>query len=425
MSAIHRLMALGVGHYVSAVGFRIATALSAVHLGLSPAAIGLVLATFALVPMLFAVKGGRMVDRVGVRRPMLFGTGLAALGAMACALVLHPAILVVTAGMVGLGMMSFHLGLQHAAGEMGGPTRRTGNFNLLSMSFSISGLIGPALVGVIIDLAGHRVAFATTAILLGLVLIGVGRFAFDRHLPGSGRPDAASRPNVAGADPSSRPMPAPAADAASATATADPPADGAPPSDGPPQAASTFALLGAPRLRRLLIASLLASAAWDTFQFAMPLHGGTIGLSATSVGLAISSYSAGSLLVRLLLPRLLARMAPARWMKVALLLCVLAYAATPFASSFGVLIALAFLIGIGPGIAQPLLMAALHGASPPGRAGEAAGLRLTLISAMQLAVPVGLGLLATVAGTASLFWVYAAVTAGVGAWLAWAHRRAG
>jgi len=417
MAAVHRLMALGVGLYVATVGFRIATALAAVHLGLSPAEIGLVLATFALVPMLFAVPGGRWVDRVGVRRPMRLGAALCLAGALACSLVLHPLGLVATAGLVGLGMMVFHLGLQHAAGEMGGAGRRTANFNLLTMAFSISGLIGPALVGVTIDWAGHQAAFATTAVLLGLVLFGVGRFRFERHLPKTA--------------PDSRAAPGPATDASVAGATpAAPDNDAVPPSPARdatarPRAASTFSLLGAPRLRRLLIASLLASAAWDTFQFAMPLHGGTIGLSATAVGLALSSYSAGSLFVRLLLPRLLARMAPARWMKVALVSCVLAYAAVPYATGYTVLIALAFLIGMGPGIAQPLLMAALHGASPAGRAGEAAGLRLTLLSAMQLAVPIGLGLLATVAGSASLFWTYAAVTGGLGAWLAWVQRRGG
>ena len=186
---------------------------------------------------------------------------------------------------------------------------------------------------------------------------------------------------------------------------------------------STFALLRDARLRRLVLASLLASAAWDTFQFALPLHAPTLGLSASSVGLAIASFSAGSLAVRLVMPRMISRMTPTRWIRLALAICVVSYAAIPFASNLAVLMALAFLVGVGPGIAQPLLMSAMHGASPPGRVGEAAGLRLTLISAMQLAVPIGLGLLATVAGSALLFWLYAGVAAAVGVALARAHGR--
>jgi len=413
MAAVHRLIGLATGLYTATIAFRVATALALVQLGLSPAAIGLVLATFALVPMLLAVHGGRMVDRMGVRTPMLAGSALAAAGAAAGALWLHPASLVLGAGAVGLGMMSFHLGMQHAAGELGGPARRTANFNLLTLGFSVSGLLGPPLVGAAIDAFGHRVAFAGTALVLAGVLAGCRRFAFDVHLP---------PPANRGARLLEPPV------EASPPAEASPPVD---PDDALPAARrdapreSTFALLGDARLRRLIAASLLASAAWDTFQFALPLHAPTLGLSAASVGLAIASFSAGSLAVRLVLPRVISRMTPTRWVQLALAICVASYAAIPFASNLALLMMLAFLVGVGPGIAQPLLMTAMHGASPPGRVGEASGLRLTLVSAMQLALPIGLGLLATVAGSALLFWLYAAVAAAAGIVLARAHGRGG
>ncbi len=387
--AMRTLVAFAAAHYTATIGFRITVALAAVAAGLSPASIGLVLSTFALVPMLLAVHGGRLVDRIGVRAPMLGGTALAAAGAALCAALPHPATLALATGLVGLGTMGFHLGMQHCAGEIGGAGRRTANFNLLTMSFSVSGLVGPPLAGLVIDHAGHRAAFGGAAALQLAVLFALGRFAFDPHLP-------------------PRPARAPGDE---------------PGSDAPPAAAAAFSLLGAPRLRRLLIASLLASAAWDVYQFVLPLHAGTIGLSATSVGVAIAAFSAGSLTVRLALPSLVSRMHPARWMQVALAVCVLAYAAAPWADGLGPLLVLSFLIGIGPGIAQPLLMAALHHASPPGRAGEAAGLRMTLLSAMQLALPVALGLLGGVLGTAPLFWIYAACAAAIGIALARAERR--
>ncbi len=387
--AVRALVALAAVHYTAVIGFRVNVALAAVAAGLSPASIGLVLSTFALVPMLLAVRGGQLVDRIGVRLPMLAGTALAAAGAVLCAALPHPAVLALATGIAGLGTMGFHLGMQHCSGEIGGAARRTANFNLLTMSFSVSGLLGPPIAGLVIDHGGHRAAFGLSTALLLAVLIGVRRFRFDRHLP-------------------------PGAPA---------PADAAATADAGSRAAAAFSLLGAPRLRRLLVASLLASASWDVYQFVVPLHAGTIGLSATSVGVAIAAFSAGSLSVRLLLPTLVARMHPARWMRVALAVCVIAYAAAPFADGLGVLLVLSFLIGTGPGIAQPLLMAALHHASPPGRAGEAAGLRMTLLSATQLALPIGLGLVGGVVGTAPLFWLYAGVAAAIGLALARAERR--
>ena len=388
--AIRVLVAMAAVHYTAVIGFRVDVALTAVAAGLSPASIGLVLATFALVPMLLAVRGGQFVDRIGVRTPMLAGTALAAAGAGLCALVPHPAALALAAGTVGLGTMAFHLGMQHCAGEVGGAAQRTANFNLLTLSFSASGIAGAPIAGIVVDQFGHRAAFGlATALLLG-VWLAASRFPFAAHLRG---PEPDRRTPDASAPP------------------------------GSPAAADAFALLGAPRLRRLLIASLLASASWDVYQFVLPLHAGSMGLSATAVGVAIAAFSAGSLSVRLVLPSLIGRMHPARWMQAALAICVIAYAAVPFAGGFGPLLAMSFVIGIGPGIAQPLLMSALHRASPPGRAGEAAGLRMTLLSATQLALPVALGLVAGVLGTASLFWLYAAVAATVGAVLARADRR--
>lgn len=384
------LVALAAAHYTAVIGFRVDVALAAVAAGLSPASIGLVLSTFALVPMLLAVRGGQLLDRIGVRTPMIAGSALAAASAALCAALPHPAVLALATGLAGLGTMGFHLGMQHCAGEFGGPARRTANFNLLTMSFSISGLLGPTITGLVIDHAGHRPAFGLSMALLLVVLLGVRRFDFDRHL--------------SPAAPARAPDEATEADAGS-------------------RAAAAFALLGAPHLRRLLIASLLASASWDVYQFVLPLHAGTIGLSATSVGVAIAAFSAGSLSVRLLLPTLLAHTRPARWMQTALAVCVLAYAAAPLAGTLGPLLVLSFLIGTGPGIAQPLLMAALHHASPPGRAGEAAGLRMTLLAATQLALPIGLGLIAGVLGTAALFWLYAGVAASIGIALARAERR--
>jgi MFS family permease len=415
-AAIRPLIACAAALYTAVIGFRVTVALAAVHLGLSPASIGLVLATFALVPMLLAVRGGQLIDRVGVRRPMLVGTALCAVGALGCAVIPHPAMLALSAGLVGVGMMGFHLGMQHAAGEIGGEARRTANFNLLTMSFSVSGLLGPPMVGLVIDSAGHRQAFALSAALLGATWLAASRYPFERHLPGQDRPPGEPAPVQAApvasdaSPPRTTALPL-QADAATAAVVA------------PRGAAAAFSLLGAPRLRRLLLASLLASASWDVYQFVLPLHAGAIGLSASSVGLSIAAFSAGSLSVRLLLPRLLTHMHPARWMQAALAVCVLAYAAAPFAGTLGALVALSFLIGFGPGIAQPLLMAALHAASPPGRAGEAAGLRMTLLSAMQLLVPVGFGLAAGVLGTAPLFWIYAGSAALIGIALARAERR--
>ena len=55
------------------------------------------------------------------------------------------------------------------------------------------------------------------------------------------------------------------------------------------------------------------------------------------------------------------------------------------------LIALSFTLGLGLGVGQPTVMALLHRVSPPGRVGEAVGLRMTLINGTQTVLPTAFG----------------------------------
>ncbi len=382
------VMLLGAMLSTSVVGTRVTTALSAVHLGLSPSSIGLIIAAFSLMPLMFAVRGGKLIDRVGVRLPMAAGGLLACIGMVCCAFMLNPWVLAMAAIVIGLGHMCFSLGMQHAAGELGGPSRRTANFNLLTMSYSFSGMLGPPIAGFVIDHAGYRAAFAVLSIISLCVAIACYRFPFERHLPiGASSRDADPGP------------------------------------DHTPKRfwTSTIELLSARPLRHALIASLTIAAAWDAFQFLIPLHAHSIGLSASSVGMVIASFSTGSLIVRLLLARLLTVMSTSNWVIVALGLSLTGYAIMPFSSVLPVAMAMAFMLGMGPGIGQPLLLSALHSASPAGRAGEAAGLRLTLLSASQILLPLALGLIGEIVGIPPLFWIYSLIALSVAVML-WRSR---
>ncbi len=395
------LLVLSAFTFTSVIGVRVTTALAALHAGLSPALIGPMIALFALMPMLLGVRLGKLIDRIGVRRPLTAGALLAALGAAACAAWPHPLMLAAMAVMIGLSHLAFSLGTQHAAGELGGPAHRAANFNLLTMAFSCSGLMGPPLAGLVIDHFGHRAAFAVMSVLALAVTIGCRLFPFERHLP-----PADARAGAAGGS----------TDGGSAAGHATAGGSGATPAPAhaPPRGwRASLALLGDTRFRQLLLALLVVSAAWEAFQFLIPLHAHAIGLNASSVGLAIASFSAGSLSIRLLMSRLLPRLGSHQWLMLALGLCVAGYALLPFSSALPALMAMSFLLGVGPGIGLPLTMAALHGASPAGRVGEAAGLRITLQSFQQILLPVVVGALAALLGVQPLFWLYSVVALAV------------
>ena len=55
-------------------GSRVVVTLYALELGANQFTVGLLMALYALVPMLLAVAIGRFADRIGARIPMLLGT---------------------------------------------------------------------------------------------------------------------------------------------------------------------------------------------------------------------------------------------------------------------------------------------------------------------------------------------------------------
>ncbi|MCW5606208.1 MAG: MFS transporter, partial [Burkholderiales bacterium] len=55
-------------------GSRVVVALYALELGASQFTIGVLMALYALLPMLLAVYVGKLADRVGARLPMMIGT---------------------------------------------------------------------------------------------------------------------------------------------------------------------------------------------------------------------------------------------------------------------------------------------------------------------------------------------------------------
>lgn len=59
--------------HLAYAGGRVTLPLLALTLGASPAAVGVMMSLLAALPMLFSVRAGREVDRIGARKPMIVG----------------------------------------------------------------------------------------------------------------------------------------------------------------------------------------------------------------------------------------------------------------------------------------------------------------------------------------------------------------
>jgi len=101
----------------------------------------------------------------------------------------------------------------------------------------------------------------------------------------------------------------------------------------------------------------------------------------------------------------------------ALVISGLAYTLFPFVVQVSLLMALSFLLGIGLGSAQPMIMALLYAASPPGRQGEVVGLRSTALGMSTTITPLAYGAAGSAFGIGPVLWVMAGLLLAAG-WLA-------
>jgi MFS family permease len=360
---------LGVVSHTVLAGSRVAVALDALSRGATPWTVGVLMALYAFLPMLLAIAAGRLSDRVGARRPMMVGTlGIAAGSVLPFALSgLAP--LFASATLVGAGFMVFQVAAQNATGELGGPAERAKNFSLLALGYSVSGFIGPLVAGFAIDHGGFPTTFALFAAisLLPFVALAGGGLA----LPG---PHAASRGAHHG---------------------------------------GVRALLRHRTLRRVFAINALLSVGWDLHTIFVPIYGARIGLSASAIGGVLSAFAAATFVVRLAMPAIARRVDEHQVLSGALVVAGMAYLAFPFAQGLFTLLPLSFCLGLGLGSGQPMVMALLHTHAPPGRMGEAAGVRMSLVQSIAVAVPLVFGALGASVGLAPVFWsVGACLTAG-------------
>lgn len=354
--------------HVTFTGNRVALALSAIQSNATPLQVGLLMSLLAVMPMFLSVHAGRWTDRVGVFLPMCIALCLMITGAVLPALGGALGMLYAASILLGSGFMLAHVAINNAIGHASTPETRTSAFSLLALGFSTSTLAGPMIAGFVIDYQGFTTSFLTLAAFsagAALLLLGFGK---------------------------SRPM--------TAHAAAAPAAD-----------LHVLDLLRHEPLRAVFITSGLLSMGWDLFTFMVPIQGARIGLSASTIGLIMGSFGAGTFVVRLAMPRV-ARILPA-WhiLTFALAITSLVYLLFPLFSAVPVLLGLAFLLGLGLGSAMPMVMSLIYFVAPEGRTGEAVGVRSTLINASQTALPLLFGALGAVTGTVPVFWALAILLA--------------
>ncbi len=350
------------------IGSRVVASLLALKLGANSFTIGLLISVYAVFPLMLGVYSGRLSDRYGARRPMLAGIVLLAAGLVLPAVWPVLPALFASAILIGTGFVFFNVSNQTLGGSLGTPEERTRNFATLSLGYASGHFAGPVVAGYTIEYLGFSAGYLALA---AFTILPLALIALDRRLDVHVDRQKAQRQN-------------------------------------------TFELLKLTSLRRIVFASALITTGWDLFGFYVPIYGHSIGMSASMIGNLLGAFAIATFIVRVVLPRLTHRYGLEPVLAVAAFCAAGLFVPFPMVDYVPVLFMLAFGIGLALGVSQPLTLNLAYNHSPPGRAGEVTGLRLTINNLTHIGVPVAAGGLATALGVGPVFWTSAALLTAAG-----------
>jgi len=359
-SPLFRLIAVAVTAHVALGAARVTTALYALSLHASAFTVGTLIALFALFPMMLAVPMGRVIDRTGMRKPLMVGCLLATIGVLLAASIPGLTVLYPAAMLIGTGFMAIFIGTQHAVGVVSAPEQRTASYSRLSLGFSISSFAGPLIAGFMIDHASYSYAYLSCGMftLAALALTVSGAISHVTVQPVTHHQ-----------------------------------------SKGSP-----LQLLRDRELRRVYIIGILLAAGWDMFTFVTPVHGTQLGFSASTIGMILASFAAATFVVRLAMPYIVQRYREWHILTAALSVTALCYVAFPFMDTPISLAATAVVLGLALGTGQPNVLALLHTMAPAGRGAEAIGIRATIGNASSIMMPIAFGAAGAALGLFVVFW---------------------
>ncbi|HEY1225867.1 MAG TPA: MFS transporter [Ramlibacter sp.] len=376
--ALARLIAAQVFLHATMAGTRMAAPLLALRAGYSEAAVGVLLALFALTQVFLSLPAGNYADKHGLRRPV----GLAVIaavtgGGLAAAFPVFP-VLCVSALLTGGAAGTAAVALQRHVGRAAeGPTQLRQVFSWLAIGPAFSNFMGPFTAGLAIDNGGFRLAFLIVTLMPVISWFWVRDV---RELPPVEKAHGA------------RPGPA-------------------------------WDLLREPQFRRLLLVNWLLSSCWDVHTFVVPVLGHERGLSASMIGTILGGFAVAAAAVRVVLPMLAARVKEWAMITAAMVAAAFLFAIYPLLHSAMAMGTCSVVLGIALGVVQPMVMSTLHQITPEHRHGQAVGLRLMAINASSVSMPMLFGAAGAVIGIAGVFWTVAAAVAS-GTRIAWGLRHA-
>jgi MFS family permease len=344
-------------------------------LGHGATAVGIVAATFALVPLFLAIPLGRRADRLDSAHLLLAGCGVETVGCALLGVARSPLLLGTGNAIVGIGHLALALGSQATVARESDDDHHDRHFALLTAGVSVGQLAGPLLAGALLGHGGLRSATSRAMfVAAGVAAVATVVAAVARR----DRPKARHGP-------------------AEATAI------------GP------LPILRTKGVAAAIFSSVAVLSATDIFTAYLPVLGQQRHIGPAAVGALLALRAGASLASRAGIGQLVQRVGRRRLLTVAACAAAAAFAGFTLTGDVLVFAALAVVVGAGLGFAQPLSMTIVVQLVPVHLRASALALRLTGNRLGQVAAPAAAALVAGTAGASTVFWMTSALLVGSGA----------
>ena len=165
------------------------------------------------------------------------------------------------------------------------------------------------------------------------------------------------------------------------------------------------------------IVTCLSSSCWDVHAFLVPVLGHERGFAASVIGSILRRFGIAAGAVRLLTPLVAAHLREWAILVGAMAATAILFGIYPLTHAPLAMAACSVLLGFTLGSVQPMVMSLLHQLAPEHRYGEAVAMRVIVINASSVSIPMVSGVAGSLVGAAGVFWA-AGLMVGAGVRLA-------
>lgn len=341
-----------------------------IDLGAESALVGVVGATFALAPLIFAIKLGRWVDK-GRDGSALFVGGLVSTGTSVALLFINSIpLLAIAMPLMGIGHLLTMIGGQTIIANRSQSAKYEKNFGLLTFYASLGQAIGPLVGGALAD---RGVYIDTNSAILFACFLFVASTLVTIPIASNSKKGKEKQQAQISAE-------------------------------------SLRKVMSAPTFKSAIFVSGSITAVVDVVLIFLPLLGRELGLSATEIGILLAVRSVSSMAIRLVLGPVTGKIGMRAVMNLGSSVTMLSCIAIALAINFWLLFIIMLVSGLSMAIGQPASMAWVSRIASPETRGLAISIRLTSNRLGQVVVPSIAGLIAAT-GVGAVFYLLAALQA--------------